>query len=330
MNRATSAYVEMIESISPVPIEQDNLIKSHFKSCYFPQIHCWLICQKREGKKKKLFDFLNCVTPLKSTASTPLGLAGESASSILRPRSAFSKPSSLIHRSLNCTIDFSPTHNQRPSTRRIDRNRFSSPGSDEVFNTYNPEPIEKILSKPKEQDEYKCSTLAQFYVKKLLQPSSSKSHFKVADQYFDLLNELASWVDRKCNQFPIDDLRLHPTLNPNYERQMNYEQDRADHLLRQSGPPHPTSYTSQTSVSQQTWKTPTTAYSSFYDNVANYKPGVPSPFLPMERSSPFCKFPQTEQKIVTIATPKAIINQSVENKKASTRYKNIFQSKTCL
>lgn len=334
MNRATSAYVEMVEAMSPVPEEQDNLIKSHFKSCYFPQIHCWLICQKKESKKKKLFDFLNCVTPLKKTVSTPLGLAGTSAS-ILRSRTALSTSNNnLIYRSLNCTIDFSPMHNQRPSTRRIDRNRFSSPGSDAIFKLSNSnEPSQKNISTQKVTSDNKCSTLAQFYAKKLLQPFSSKSHFQIADQYFDLLNELSSWVDRKCNHFPVDELRMHPTLSPNYERQMNYEQDRSDHLLRQSSQQQSSGF-SQSSVSAKAWKTPTTAYSSFFENAGSYKPEILSPFLPMERSSPFCKFPMSEQKIEHFETqnqtPKEILNQSVDNRKASTRYKNIFQSKTCL
>ena len=329
MNRATSAYVEMIESISPVPAEQDNLIKTNFKSCYFPQIHCWLICQKHEEKKRKLFDFLNCTVPLKSVTSTPLGLAGEAAASILRPRSALSKPTSLIYRSLNCTIDFSPTHNQRPSTRRINRNRFSSPGSDEIFKPSSLNPITNNISTSKALNEHKCTSLAQFHVKRLLQPSSAKLHYQIADQYFDLLNELSLWVDKKCNQYPIDDLRLHPTLNPNCERKANLEADRTDHILRQSGPPPPTSYTSQISIKSQAWKTPTTANSSFFDNATSYKPEIIS-FVPMERSSPFCKFPQTEEKIEQNQIPIAFRNQSLENRLANIHYKNIFQSKTCL
>lgn len=331
MNRATSAYIEMAEAASPIPIEQDNLIKEHFKSCYFPQIHCWLICQKKDGKKKKFFNFLNCIVPAKPATSSPIGIAGESAASILRPRSALTKTSTgLIYRSANCTIDFSPMHNQRPSTRRIDRNRFSSPGSDEVFKEVTYNSLSKRSTTLRESTEPQCSSLAQFYVKKLLQPSSAKSHFQIADKYFDLLNELSSWVDRKCNQFPIDDLRSHPTLNPNVERRVNFESDKMDHLLRTSGPPFPTSFSSQTTISSQPWKTPATAYTAFFDDARNYKAEILTPFVPMERSSPFCKFPQSEEKKTQTQIPAAFQNQSTENRQASTRYKNIFQSKTCL
>lgn len=311
MNRATAGFVEMMEVTAPLPKEEDDQIKANFKSMYVPQIHTWVLCQKKPNKKRQLFSFLRAESGKTKRCCTSM---------------AVFRPADLVLRSGNCTIDLNATLNGRPQTRKLNRNRFNSPGisGQGIFKEENePIPLARSPSKPNH-------TLAQFLVNKLMLPGPAKTHMDVADEYISLLQELVQWVDKKTNQFPVDTLRAHPTLCPDVARGVNSRVDREDHLVRQSGPPLPVNTMQmQARVRSGPWRTPGSAYS---DQFPTYGSGnVPSPFPPLEMHRPFCQFPNGE-RVGTQPAPAAdaFRSQAATDTVTSKRYRSIFESPTCL
>lgn len=312
MNRATAGFVEMMEVTAPLPKEEDEQIQANFKSMYVPQIHTWVLCQKKSNKKRQLFAFLRAehAKPQRCCSSM-----------------AIFKPADLVLRSNNCIIDLNATLNGRPRTRKLNRDRLASPGisGQGIFKEETGGiPLARSPSKPNH-------TLAQFLVTKLMRTGPAQAHLGLADEYLPLLQELSQWVDKKTNQFPVDTLRSHPTLCPDVARNANSRTDREDHLVRQTGPPLPiNTMQMQARVRGGPWRTPGSAYNDQFPSHA--APGVASPFPPLEMNRPFCQFPNGD-RIVPKERPlvaSALRNQAAVDTQTGKKYKSIFQSETCL
>lgn len=316
MNFATAKFIGMQEATAPLPAEEDQQITRHFKACYVQQVRCWVLCQKKNGKKKLLFDFLQGKSCNKTRTRSSSSMNHSPA------------PSELILHSGNCTINLNSAFNARPTTRQINRNRFSSPGTNLVFNETPPEPIIKSRTRSSLSSS-NCSRLSQFLVDKLLQPSSASQHLNLADEYMELLQELSMWVEKKANNFPVDPIRDHPHLSPVAISKMNASKDREDHLERQSMLSIE-KMKARNIVTQHKWRTPPSQYSNFFDDEEHQRtPSRLNPFPPFEKSRPFCQFPDAIKKEST-PVDDAFNNQAKTNTMIGHGYKNIFQSATCL
>lgn len=311
--RTTTAYhLEYAEINNPLTTEEENLINQNFKNCYSPQIIAWALCQKSSGRKK-LFDFLRCKDPKKPT----------------RPMTSFApSKKDLIIQSSTCRIDLTSTMGYHRPTRRLNVNRFASNGiiGDQIFGDC------KAINSPK-TPRNETSTLAQFIIKKLIKADKVEHFMGKSEINLDFLQTLNQFVDRKTYNFPVDNLRNHPTLDPGKERTVNRRTNREDHLTRVGGPPQPYEVKAKPRLETHPWKTPTSAYSDFFPADPRYgtRTITTAVLPPVEQSQPFCKFPESGIKVER--TPKispAFVKQAKEDSIRNRKYKEIFESKTVL
>lgn len=312
MKAATAQYLEYAEMNNPLSIEEENLIKQNFKSCYSPQIIAWTYCQKPSGKKK-LFDFLRCKDPKKPT----------------RPMTSFapSKKDFVIQTS-TCRIDLTSTMGYHRPTRRLNVNRFSSNGiiGEKIFGDC------KAVNTPRIQKK-ETNTLAKFIIKKLFKAEKTEKFMEKSEENLDFLQTLNQFVDRKTNIVPIDNLRNHPTLDPAKERIINSRTNREDHLTRVGGPPQPYEVNAKPRIESHPWRTPTSAYSDFFPADPRYGTRLITTSMqpPPDQSQPFCKFPEAGQKVERMSKiDPAFVKQAKEDNLRNRKYKQIFESKTVL
>lgn len=274
--RATARAVQELEQNAPLSIDEQNTIVWAFKSEYVPQIKCWALVG--DGKRRRrLMSFLK----------------GQEGKSQFRPGTSMSmKRPDLVMSMAGCRIDLNQSFAGRPQSRRINRERFASKGVGLVMSE-EPPPLRTRSTKQEE------TSLAKFTLRKLMKPEAAAKLLSCADSYNALLQQLIQWVERKnTSAFPIDGLREHPTLSPVQERGMNSRTNRADHLIRQQGPPLPYRCVSRCVEKTRPWKTPKTAYSDFFEDDGRLSDSwIPNPFPPLESSQPFCRFPPAGEQI---------------------------------
>jgi hypothetical protein len=206
--------------------------------------------------------------------------------------------------------------------------RFSSPGvtGQRIFRE---EPHAPPRAAP-----IRDNSLAKFFVRKLMNAQSAAHFLDGADAHFALLQELSQWVERRnTNPFPIDDLIAHPTLSPYRESVMNNRRNCEDHLERVAIPPLPHTVASASAVRKVPWRTPATAYESFFENDGRFERSYLSgPFPPIEQSRPFGRFPRDREASDNDDgnSDPAFVRQAKEDTETGRGYKRIFESKTIL
>lgn len=312
MRKATAQYLEYAEANNPLTNEEENLINQNFKNCYAPQIHAWVYCQKASGRKK-LFDFLRGRDPKNPT----------------RPMTSFApSKKDLVIQSSYCRIDLTSTMNYHRPTRRLNVNRFKSNGiiGDQIFGDC------KGVHSQTSRNVQEPGTLAKFIIKKLMKSERVDFFMAKSEENLDFLQQLNQYVDKKTNNFPVDNLRSHPTLNPDKERIINKKRNREDHLMRIGGPPQPYEVKTRPQSAAHPWRTPTSAYSDCFHGDPRYGGRmITTSFSPVESAQPFCKFPETRQteERKSKIDPK-YVRQYKEDNLRNRKYKEIFESKTVL
>jgi hypothetical protein len=264
--------------------------------------------------KRLLFDFLS-------------GRAAKSpARSVTSLSPARDPVPDLTLRGANCQINLALSFTGRPVTRRNNENRFSSPGvtGQRIFRE-EPDPPSRAAAPSAD------NSLAKFFVRKLMLPQAAPRFLEVADANFELLQELSHWVEqRNTNPFPVDALLTHPTLSPYQESAMNNRKNWEDHLERVAIPPLPHTVASGSMPQRFPWKTPSTAYTSFFENEERFRRSYLSgPYPPIEQSRPFSRFPRGKQGTAE-AVDSVFAQQSKEDTMTGRRYKHIFESSTVL
>jgi hypothetical protein len=309
---ATSLRVHQLEANRPLTDSEESLLRANFKPAFLPQIECWALCQNRSGRKK-LFDFLQGEEPRKPTrAITSL--------SQTRPERDF------VLLSPTCQINLARSFRETQTTRRNNQSRFASPGitGQGIFNEDPP------LIRPRAQPE--GDTIGKFIVKRLFLSSVLGHFLSVADCNLRLLQDINQWVDRRnTKEFPVDGLITHPTLSPYRAQTANYDRNHEDHMARPSIPPLPHNVTSGPHNPRSPWKTPGTAYTSFFDDNERFKQSYASPPMPpFEQSQPFCRFPPGAAPRAVPPQNPVFVEQAKEDTKYGHNYKRIFESKTIL
>jgi hypothetical protein len=169
-------------------------------------------------------------------------------------------------------------------------------------------------------------------VRRPFHPSAAGRFLATADCSLDLLQDLNQWVDRKnTKEFPVDGLIAHPTLSPYRAQTTNQARNHEDHLARPSIPPLPHDVVSGPNRPHLQWKTPGTAYTSFFDDEERFRRSYVSPPMPpFEQAQPFCRFPPGNAAKPIPNEDPVFVKQAKEDTKFGHNYKRIFESKTIL
>jgi hypothetical protein len=315
--KATGLAVHRLEMDSPLSPAETSVIEASFKPQYVPQIECWALVQTG-NRKRKLFDFLACKEPKIPTRSTT------SLSTTTHSDRDF------LLQTPSCQINFSFAFQSRPVTRQNNVQRFASPGCTQVFHEALP-PSQSAQSSSADHE-----TIATWIIRKLMNPQAVAKYKGIANANLNLLQELSLWVERRnTNPFPVDRLLQHPTLSPYSQSTANHEKNHEDHLARPNVPPLPYMVQSKSDRGHPEWRTPCTAYTSFFDDNERFSRSYLSgPFPPFERSQPFSKFPHGVPHAVRPPPSEdwdpVFVRQAADDTRINRNYKTIFQSKTCL
>lgn len=306
---ATPRFCNHEEQNNPLTNREEALIRDNVKTCYVQQIRTFALAAKA-GHKRMLFEFLEGKDCRKLSQ---------------RPSTSMSSTKSrdLLLQSAHCRIDLSSSIYGRPTTRKINRDRFSSKGitGEHIFGESAP-----VTARDTKDDD----SISKFYVKKIMLPQAATRLCAKADDYQKLIHEINTYIEKKSNNFPVDNLRSHPTLNPTSERTLNNLHNREDHISRVGGPKPPHEVSARSPVAKKPWRTPQTAYSDFFLPEDHYITGpVAFPFPPIEQSQPFCKFPPASG-IDGPETNKVFSRQVTHNYERGRSFKGIFESKTIL
>ncbi|OHS97569.1 hypothetical protein TRFO_36172 [Tritrichomonas foetus] len=313
MKVPTANFLEFNEVNYPMTAEEERLLSQNIKPCYLPQVKAWVYCQ-RPKHKNKLFSLLKGLEPKNSKA---------------RPITSFSPHHEVVIESSSCRIDLTSFLGIQSPTRRLNVNRFASNGiiGDKIFGDC------KAVGTPR-RNEGQSASLAQFILKKIIKPERLNGIIDKSEGYLSFLEELNNYIEKKANNFPIDTLRSHPTLNPDKERRINNRRNREDHLTRNGAPPHPHEVRAKPKPRPHPYKTPTSAYTDFFSTDPRYTNlGLSMAFPPFEQSQPFCIFPEASQQKTRQTMPKfdpKFIQQAKEDSITNRNYKKIFNSKTIL
>jgi hypothetical protein len=309
--RATSLAIHQLEQNSPLSASEESLISSVFKPEFVPQIQCWALT-KSPPHRRKFFSFLAGTPAPSRPARVVTSLSGQ------RPDFVLNGPA--------CQINLGLSFNPRPVSRQMNRERFASPGitGHGIFREDAPP---ARAAAPREEE-----TLATFMVRNLMNATAVPRFRPLANANFKLLQELTQWIERRnTNPFPLDALIAHPTLSPVREFTANRVKNREDHIaaqlphIGQSGP----------SPRKSAWRTPSTAYSAFFNDEERFAERYWSgPLPPFEQSQPFCKFPQergvVRPRISSDVQNPVFVQAAAEDSRTGRRYRHIFQSTTCL
>jgi hypothetical protein len=204
--------------------------------------------------------------------------------------------------------------------RQNNPDRFASPGinGQGIFHEEAVPPI------PITRDD---ETLATFMVRNLMNPAVVPRFRPLANANIKLLQESTQWIERRnTNQFPLDILSRHPTLDPSRECTSNGEKNHEDHVARSPNPPLPHMVHSGPTPRKEQWRTPRTVYSHFFSDEERFTQSyVAPPSPPFEQSQPFCKFLQAEPvrpgPMLMENKDHAFVHQAAEDLRTGRRYK---------
>ena len=312
--KTNDRYITEMEKMRPLSESENSLIQTSFKEQYIIPMHNWAIIQS-DGKRRKLFNFLR-------TQST-----GELKTRGFREFTTTKRRADLVLQTPTTTIDFNRAIFGDESRRPMNVHKFDSKGiKDGVFGypkPYEAQPVEKV-------------NYGLFIAKRLLTPAAAERVEDKCEENEKLLTELLKWVEKKSNEYPIDPIRKHPTLNPTVEGQLTKEKLSEDHIYstnhkpikarpqarsirrKDSGPINPNVF----------W---TTNYrENFCDEFHRGKmPPPQKSYKPLKNPPPFAVFPYDIRPVERAVNP-FILEQAKTNRLSGKINYQIFNAKTCL
>lgn len=315
MIMATPHNITELERLYPVTDEERSLIDTMFKECYTNQIYTWAVMNKKSSKRGRLFAFLRG----ESGPTTPRNV--DLSASTTRQRE-------LVFQRSNCQIDFNQSFQGKAINKQVNKQRFSSPGVDDVFHKNQPVPSLNLSS----IDRGTTSSLPKYIIKKLMSPEGIEKCLPRAEEYPATLQELAIWCEKKDQTYPVDKLFNDKYLSPRTARESTKAKMGEDHFFPPGYDPTP-SLTPRTMGATRKFvvKTGETTYTDFYG--MDYRCGgeaKPSVYLrPVEHKRSFASFPSVNEPIKR-ASLDVITNQSKINLELGKFNKKIFESETCL
>lgn len=299
MFQPVSKPIYVTEALSSA---EKSTITNSFSRLYSQQILVWAAQQKNK-KRKQLMTFLSMQSQSNASPSR-------------RSLPTAVKPNDLILKSLNSSINFNYSFRDRPCTRKINADRFSSHGiRDQGIFGY----PEEYKTKPTNQSSYTV-----FIAKKLLTPEAAAKLTPFADDYFKLLKELQDWTERKANSTTASLYSEPESIRPTTQYAALRSKGAEDHVATTN-----VNYKSQNVEPEKLYHPPTTSYSDFFNREKQIT--STKPFYPLERSVPFSRFATSSMGSRSCETFSiSEENEIPENMNASKRFRSIFEAKTVL
>ena len=240
---------------------------------------------------------------------------------------------SLVVRSTSGVIDFNRSI-LGDTGRKLDSRRFQP-------TLIQREGIFGFPSEYKTRSYDNQPTYSEFILKKLFKPAVANKILCRSEEYFDLIQELLKWVDKKGNDYPIDPIRGRKSLEPRTQRAATKMKLEEDHMYqpgyRRLGirPQMTTKYTGKADLGAMTKKLMTSAYTDgFCDDSHNeWLTSTPVPTAsckPIQNPTPWAYFPGNPFERDDYAPDAYIYEQARENRISGKMNRDIFNSKTCL
>jgi len=296
MRKAIGANVERMEYLNPLTNNEERVLRDCFKAEYYHQVRSWVICQEKQ-KRKRVFRLIN----------------GQNSSSVTRPSSfpdIRMDNKEYILTTGNTTINIFSVFNKKNETRRVNKNRFMSTGVRDCFS-----PDAELTTR---RAESRCENLSSFLVKRLMNEEYASKLGKLSDDEHTLVQEIMECVEKRGNQYPIDQMKNHPYLSPDQQRLQTLIKNNEDHFDVKRN--HVS--VSREKPIQTTWKTPITVYSEKFSDTDTPKT-LATTFPPLELSCPYSQFPDMSGKRIKTTSN---LYRSVPE----AQYRRIFNARTVL
>jgi hypothetical protein len=310
ISRTMPRNITEVERLVPLGEEHLSLINTMFKPEFTHQIGTWAL-MNTSSKRKILWAFLKAESRRNFTATDT------------RNFDVSNHLPTLVLEAGTYRLDLNTAFTGHPSSRKLNRRRSASPGTDEVFHR---QPVPTL-------DLSKCQeSLARHLSRRFLTPLGVNKVEPIVDEYGDLLEEIALVLEKTQNLYPLDGLWNHPTLSPNSAREVVAARALEDHLFRPQYDPKPPS-TPRTMGAKMKYavKTGTSTHRYYYgmDYRCGAEPSVSPPVYPLSVHTPWAVFPSETAPIV-YPVSEHIRRQAFTNARMAKEFKAIFEGETCL
>ena len=314
------------EKRHPVPPEDLALIRSTFKEEYHRPMRDWMLIQS-DKKRARLLGLIRCQP---STKILPQPLADSSRMLSYH----YQADPRLVSRSATGVIDLNRSFYGDAPRRFLNSKRFAPTAisTEGIFGFPTSYATRSIVS----EDSPKYS---EFIVKKLFQPAAAREISLRADEYFDLLQVLLKWVDKKTNQYPIDPIRGRKSLEPRTEGALTKAKNEEDHMYPAGHRPItkaqlPKGLRSRGGA-QAIKNFMTSHYTDSFCDESHQEwlkstPRVTDSCKPIQNPAPYAMFPGNPFERERAVFDEYILQQSRENSISGKINRDIFNSKTCL
>jgi hypothetical protein len=313
VSRSIPRNIRELERLVPLGDDNTALINTLIKEEYTHQVATWALTN-RNSRRRVLWAFLRAEPRRKFTQTNTENF---DISSHL--------PGLLIE-SGNIRMNLNTCFTGHISTRRLNRDKFASPGTDDTFHSKVGIPSLN-LGAIKREESY-----AHHMARRFMTPLGVNKVEPIVDEYLDLLEEIGLLVEKTQNWYPVDHLYKHPILSPQSARVVTKAKDNEDHLNRPGYDPTPPT-TPRTQGARMKYVVKTGQSTSRYYYGMDYRcgaePSVSPPVKPIERSTPFALFPGETHPVVYPVSD-VIRQQVITTRRMGKANKAIFEAETCL
>ena len=313
------------ERLHPVSAEAESLIRASLKEEYHKPMRDWYLIQS--DKKRARFTAL-----CRGQASTKK-LPQRPSTASTTGSFYYQVQPDLIARDANGVIDLNRSFYGDAPRRFLNSKRFAPTAikTEGVFGFPPPYKTQSVDGQPK---------YSEFIVKKLFKPSVAKEIMFRADEYFDLLQELLKWFDKKTNDYPIDPIKGRKNLEPRTEGALTKAKLDEDHIWpagrRRPKRPQTAKPPVERSRGAKAIKNfMTTNYMDCFCDEAHQSwlkrsPDPRRPCKPIKNPAPYAMFPINPYERERSVPDPYILEQARENRISGKMNRAIFESKTCL
>ena len=327
--KTNERYMSEQEKVHPVSAADEELIRQSFKEEYARPIRDWALIQS-DRKRLRLAALIHGEPSTKKLAPEMTTLRNYSFSMTHDPDPG------LVVRSGTGVIDFNRSV-LGDTLRKVDPRAFRPTliQSEGIFGFPTPYKTRSWEQQP---------TYSEFLLKKLFKPNVANKILDRCDEYFDLLQELVKWCDKKGNGYPVDPIKGRKNLKAETEREANKAKNSEDHMyppgyrkleVRKGTILNPKIKVRGADLSMMTKKLMTSAYvDSFCDEThkawLERSPETSPSYKPVDNPTPYAYFPGNPFERDIYEPDEYIYQQARENRISGRMNRDIFNSKTCL
>ena len=314
------------EKRHPVREEDEELIRACFKEEYHKPMRDWMLIQS-DKKRARLVSLLRGQPSTKILPQRPTDTA-----KMLSFR--YQVEPDLISRSSTSVIDLNRSFYGNAPRRFLNSKRFAPTAisTEGIFGF--PTPYTTTRSVTAGGPKY-----SEFIIKRLFKPSVAQEISLRSDEYFDLLQVLQKWVDKKTNQYPIEPIRRGDILHPRVELALSKAKNEEDHMYPCGHRPIvkaqlPKGLRSRGGA-QAIRNFMTSNYTDSFCDESHQEwlketPKVTDTCKPIQNPAPYAMFPTNPFERERAIIDDYILQQSRENLISGKMNRAIFESKTCL